>query len=52
MAISYRSNGIPTIHELVEMLERLEKKVYIYQSCDIKYVLSTKHSNEVLIVAR
>ena len=52
MAISYRSNGIPTIDELVRILERLGKTVRIYQSGDIKYVLSTKQSNEVLIVAR
>lgn len=52
MAISYRSNGIPAIDELVKILERLGKIVRIYQSGDIKYVLSTKQSNEVLIVAR
>lgn len=52
MAISYRSNGIPTIDELVGILERLGKNVSIHQSGDIKYVLSTKQSNEVLIVAR
>lgn len=52
MAISYRSNGIPTIDELVEILERLGKNVSIYQSGDIKYVLSTKQTNEILIVAR
>ncbi len=52
MAISYRSNGIPTINELVKLLERLGKNVKIHQSADIKYVLSTKQSNEVLIVAR
>lgn len=52
MAISYRSNGIPTIDELVEILEKLGKTVKIHQSGDIKYVLSTKQSNEVLIVAR
>ena len=52
MAISYRSNGIPSIKELVSILERLGKKVEIYQSGDMKYVLSTKQSNEILIVAR
>lgn len=51
MAISYRSNGIPSINEIVEMLENLGKNIRIYQSGDIKYVLSTKHSNEILIVA-
>lgn len=52
MAISYRSNGTPTIDELVCILEGLGKTVTIRQSGDIKYVLSTKRSNEVLIIAR
>lgn len=52
MAISYRSNGIPTIEELVNILKRLGKTIEIHRSNDIKYVLSTKKSNEVLIVAR
>ena len=52
MVISYRSNGIPTIDELVDMLEKNGKDVKIYQSSDIKYVLSNKQSNEVLIVAQ
>ena len=52
MAISYRSNGIPTIDELTRMLEKLGKNIKIYQSRDIKYVLSSKQSHEVLIVAR
>ncbi|MBR5803507.1 MAG: DNA adenine methylase [Bacteroidaceae bacterium] len=52
MAISYRSNGIPTINELVDILEKLGKSVKIHQSGDIKYVLSTKQTNEVLIVAQ
>lgn len=51
MAISYRSNGIPTIEELVRILESLGKNVKIHQSCDIKYVLSTKQTNEILIIA-
>ncbi len=51
MAISYRSNGIPTIDELVNILEGFGKNVRIHQSGDIKYVLSTKQSNEILIVA-
>ena len=52
MAISYRSNGIPTIDELVGILEGLGKHVRIHRSGEMKYVLSTKQSNEVLIVAR
>lgn len=52
MAISYRSNGIPSINELVGILERLGKNVSIHKSNNIKYALSTKQSNEVLIIAR
>lgn len=52
MAISYRSNGIPTIDEIVSILENLGKTVIVHQSNDIKYVLSTKRSKEVLIVAQ
>ena len=52
MVISYRSNGIPSIDELISILERLGKTVRIHQSSNIKYALSTKQSNEVLIVAR
>lgn len=52
LVISYRSNGIPTIEEIVGTLENLGKQVYMYKSNDIKYALSTKQSNEVLIVAR
>ncbi len=52
LAISYRSNGIPTIDELVRILENLGKTVKVYLSKEIKYVLSSKQSNEALIVAR
>lgn len=52
LVISYRSNGIPKIDELVKMLEKIGKDVMIYQSSEIKYVLSNKQSNEVLIVAK
>ena len=52
MVISYRSNGIPTIEELVNILIGLGKEVKIYQSNEMKYVLSSKVSNEILIVAK
>ncbi|MBQ8761017.1 MAG: DNA adenine methylase [Bacteroidales bacterium] len=52
LVISYRSNGIPTIEELTDMLKKNGKDVKIYQSSEIKYVLSNKQSNEVLIVAQ
>ncbi len=51
MAISYRSNGIPSINELIGTLNGLGKRIRVYRSNDMKYVLSTKQSSEVLIVA-
>lgn len=51
MAVSYRSNGIPSVDEIVSMLKKIGKNVRIYQSSEIKYVLSSKQSNEVLIIA-
>ena len=52
LVISYRSNGIPTIEELVTLLTKLGKGVKVYQSNEMKYVLSSKVSNEILIVAK
>lgn len=52
LVISYRSNGIPSIEDIVSMLKKHGKDIKIYQSSEIKYVLSNKQSNEVLIVAR
>ena len=52
MAISYRSNGTPTINELVDILKGLNKEIEIHHSQQIKYVLSKKKCNEVLIIAR
>ncbi|MBR5253605.1 MAG: DNA adenine methylase [Bacteroidales bacterium] len=51
LAISYRNNGIPKINELVAMLKNSGKEVKIYTSDNIKYALSSKLTNEVLIVA-
>lgn len=51
LVISYRSNGIPTIEELIGLLETQGRKVTVHRSGKIKYVLSNQHSNEVLIVA-
>jgi adenine-specific DNA methylase len=50
LVISYRDDGIPSISKIVEMLEKLNKKVSIH-TADYKYVLSNSQSKEVLIVA-
>lgn len=51
LVISYREDGIPSILEIVEYLEGLDKKVTV-QSLSYKYVLSNTHSAEVLIIAQ
>lgn len=52
LVISYRSDGIPSISQLVSMLADYGKVVTIHESSDMKYVLSKKVSSEVLIVAQ
>jgi len=51
MVVSYRSNGSPTIECLVDKLTTLGKKVSVYKSSEMKYVLSNKKTSEVLIIA-
>ena len=48
--ISYRDDGIPSIDDLVEMLQKLKKQVAVHRLPQ-KYVLSTRATHEVLIVA-
>jgi len=49
LVISYRDDGIPSIPELIDILEKTGKKPKIYQA-EYKYVLSNNSSKEVLIV--
>jgi adenine-specific DNA methylase len=51
LVVSYREDGIPSIIELEEYLKDLGKKV-IVESLSYKYVLSSNHSAEVLIIAQ
>ena len=51
LVISYRDDGIPTIDELVEMLEKIDKRIEV-KKMDYKYVLSNGSSKEVLIIAQ
>ena len=51
LVVSYRSDGIPTIAELVSLLKRYKSSVQIRSFGEYKYVLSTnKKSTEVLVV--
>ena len=51
LVVSYREDGIPSIIEIVEYLEALGRKVTV-KSLSYKYVLSSNHSAEVLIIAQ
>lgn len=50
LVISYRSDGIPTIDRIKDILVENGKKVTIHESSEMKYVLSNKQSTEVLII--
>ena len=50
LVVSYRSDGIPSVTEIVEYLEALGKSVRV-QTLNYKYVLSNNHSAEVLVIA-
>ena len=52
LVISYRSDGIPTVKRLVEILRDHGKMVTVHESSDMKYVLSNKKSSEILLIAR
>ena len=51
LAISYRSDGIPSVDELVAMLKKLYQFVTVNESWEIKYALSKSKSKEVLLIA-
>ena len=52
LVVSYRSDGIPSIDELKEMLHGYYSSVIVNESWEIKYTLSKAKSREVLLIAR
>lgn len=52
LAISYRSDGIPSVDVLNEMLHKYYSHLSIYESWKMKYALSKCTSQEVLLLAR
>jgi adenine-specific DNA methylase len=53
LVVSYRSDGIPSISELGDILRRYKSKISVYPFGEYKYVLSKNaNSNEVLVVAK
>lgn len=51
LVFSYRSNGIPSIKELINLLEKSGRINKLCYSRNIKYVLSDTSSKEVLIIS-
>ena len=52
LVVSYRSDGIPSVDELADMLRKYFGQLTIYESWEMKYALSQKSSQEVLFLAR
>jgi len=51
LVVSYRSDGIPSIDELEELLKKYKKTINIFVRKNYKYVLSNGHTDEVLFIA-
>ncbi|MDR0864758.1 MAG: DNA adenine methylase [Candidatus Symbiothrix sp.] len=52
LAISYRSDGIPNIYRICEILKNNGKQVVLHESRKMQYVLSKKQSTEILIIGK
>ena len=50
--ISYRSDGIPSVEQIKNILVQNGKEVTISESREMKYALSNKKSSEILIIAK
>lgn len=50
IVVSYRSDGIPSIVELIKLLERYKDRVKDVRYKDYKYVLSNNRSEECLLI--
>ena len=51
LAVSYRSNGVPSIDAIVEMLRKTHSDVKVFTGMEMKYALSKTSSREVLLLA-
>jgi len=50
IALSYRSDGIPSITELKSLLKKYKPCIQEYRYSDYRYVLSKKQTDEVLLI--
>lgn len=52
IVLSYRSDGIPSVIELEQMLSNYKKEIIAINTVGYKYVLSQKECHEILIIAK
>jgi len=52
IVVSYRSDGIPSISELIGLLGKFKSEVRELKRKSYKYVLSNNHSEEVLLIGK
>ncbi len=52
LVVSYRSDGIPSIDEIIVLLKKYKPNVEELKRRNYKYVLSINHSEEVLLIGR
>ncbi len=52
LVVSYRADGIPSIRELENLLKKYKTDIIELKRKNYKYVLSTNHSEEVLLIGR
>jgi len=50
LVVSYRSDGIPSIDELIGLLKKYKHDVHTIRRKDYKYVLSINELEEVLLI--
>jgi hypothetical protein len=51
MVLFYRDDGIPPIDDLIQMLSKYKIEIKIHK-IDYRYILSSKFSKEILIIAQ
>ncbi len=50
LVVSYRSDGIPSIEQIVSDVKLFKKQVHVYTFNNYKYVLSNGRTSEILII--
>lgn len=52
LVVSYRSDGIPAIEEIENLMRKYKTNIEELKRKDYKYVLSSNHSEEVLLIGK